>query len=148
MERPSSQGVTHPLLAWGQGEQAALDKLVPLVHAEFRRLARRHMGRERPGHTLQATALVNEVYLQLVDVRNVAWHDRVHFFAVSSTLMRRILVDFARSRRSLKRGGGAQNVTFDEGLIPSPKQGQDLVLLDDALNALAIIASSRKRSQD
>jgi len=145
MERPSSQGVTQLLLAWGHGEQAALDKLVPLVHAELKRLARRHMGRERPGHTLQATALVNEVYLQLVDVRNVAWHDRVHFFAVSSTLMRRILVDFARSRLYLKRGGGAQKVTFDEGLIPSPDQGHDLVLLDDALNALAIIDARKSR---
>ncbi len=145
MERPSSQGVTQLLLAWGQWEQAALDELVPLVHAELKGLARRHMGRERPGHTLQATALVNEVYLQLVDVRNVDWQDRVHFFAVSSTLMRRILVDFARSRHYLKRGGGAQKVTFDEARIPSPNQGQDLILLDDALNALAIIDPRKSR---
>ena len=103
------------------------------------------MGRERPGHTLQTTGLVNEVYLRLVDVSQVHWKDRVHFFAVSSHLMRRILVDFARSRRYLKRGGGAQKVTFDEALMPSPKRGQDLVLLDDALNALAQVDARKSR---
>jgi RNA polymerase sigma factor (TIGR02999 family) len=103
------------------------------------------MARERPGHTLQTSGLVNEVYLRLVDVNQVRWQDRVHFFAVSSQLMRRILVDFARSRRYLKRGGGAQKVTFDEALIPSPKRGQDLVLLDDALNALERVDARKSR---
>ena len=145
MERPPSQGVTQLLVAWTHGEQAALDQLVPLVHAELQRLAHRHMARERPGHTLQTTGLVNEVYLRLVDVKQVRWQDRVHFFAVSSQLMRRILVDFARSRRYLKRGGGAQKVTFDEALIPSPKRGQDLVLLDDALNALERVDARKSR---
>jgi len=145
MERSPSQGVTQLLVAWTHGEQAALDQLVPLVHAELQRLAHRHMARERPGHTLQTTGLVNEVYLRLVDVKQVRWQDRVHFFAVSSQLMRRILVDFARSRRYLKRGGGAQKVTFDEALIPSPKRGQDLVLLDDALNALERVDARKSR---
>ena len=145
MERSPSQGVTQLLVAWTHGEQAALDQLVPLVHAELQRLAHRHMARERPGHTLQTTGLVNEVYLRLVDVNQVRWQDRVHFFAVSSQLMRRILVDFARSRRYLKRGGGAQKVTFDEALIPSPKRGQDLVLLDDALNALERVDARKSR---
>ena len=145
MEKPPSQGVTQLLVAWTHGEQAALDKLVPLVHAELQRLAHRRMGRERPGHTLQTTALVNEVYLRLVDVKQVCWQDPAHFFAVSSQLMRRILVDFARSRRYLKRGGGAQKVTFDEALIPSPKRGQDLVQLDDALNALARVDARKSR---
>jgi RNA polymerase sigma factor (TIGR02999 family) len=103
------------------------------------------MARERPGHSLQTTGLVNEVYLRLVDVKQVRWQDRVHFFAVSSRLMRRILVDFARSRRYLKRGGGARKVTFDEGLIPSPGRGQDLVLLDDALNELARVDARKSR---
>jgi RNA polymerase sigma factor (TIGR02999 family) len=103
------------------------------------------MGREHPGHTLQTTALVNEVYLRLIDVNQVRWQDRVHFFAVSSQLMRRILVDFARSRRYLKRGGGAQKVIFDEALIPSPERGQDLVLLDDALNALERVDARKSR---
>ena len=145
MERSPSQGVTQLLVAWTHGEQAALDQLVPLVHAELQRLAHRHMARERPGHTLQTTGLVNEVYLRLVDVNQVRWQDRVHFFAVSSQLMRRILVDFARSRRYLKRGGGAQKVTFDEALIPSPKRGQDLLLLDDALNALERVDARKSR---
>jgi RNA polymerase sigma-70 factor, ECF subfamily len=145
MERPPSQGVTQLLVAWSRGEQAALDKLVPLVHAELKRLAHRRMGQERPGHTLQTTALVNEVYLKLIDVKHVRWQDRVHFFAVSSQLMRRILVDFARSRRYLKRGGGARRVTFVEELIPSAMRGQDLVQLDDSLNALAQFDARKSR---
>jgi RNA polymerase sigma-70 factor, ECF subfamily len=145
MERSSSQGVTQLLVAWSHGEQATLDKLVPLVHEELKRLAHRHMGRERPGHSLQTTGLVNEAYLRLIDVRQVRWQGRVHFFAVSSQLMRRILVDFARSRRYLKRGGGAQKVTFDEALLPSPKRGQDLILLDDSLNALSRVDARKSR---
>jgi RNA polymerase sigma factor (TIGR02999 family) len=103
------------------------------------------MYRERPGHTLQTTALVNEAYLRLTDARQVHWQNRAHFFAVSAQLMRRILVDFARSKNYLKRGGGAQKVTFDEALVRSPEQGQDLVALDDALTALAVIDERKSR---
>ena len=135
----SPQEVTGLLLAWSAGEQTAFEKLVPLVYAELRRVAHRYMGRERPGHSLQTTALVNEAYLRLIDARRVRWQNRAHFFAVSAQLMRRILVDFARSRQYLKRGGAAQKVSFDEGLVVSNEQGQDLVALDDALKALAAI---------
>jgi RNA polymerase sigma factor (TIGR02999 family) len=137
MAGPPSQRVTHLLVAWSQGEQAALEKLIPLVYAELRRIAHRYMHREHPGHTLQTTALVNEAYLRLIDASQVRWQDRAHFFAVSAQLMRRILVDFARSRRYLKRGGGAQNISFDEGLFVSSERGRDLVALDDAMNVLA-----------
>ena len=136
---PSTHAVTRLLLDWGRGDEAALEQLVPLVHDELRRVARRHMGHERPGHTLQATALVNEAYLRLIDVRQVKWQNRTHFFAMSARLMRRILVDFARSRHYQKRGGGAQKVTFDEGLVVSDERGQDLAALDDALAALALV---------
>ena len=145
MAGPASSEVTELLLAWSAGQQTALDQLVPLVHAELRRIARRYMYRERPGHTLQTTALVNEAYLRLTDARQVHWQNRAHFFAVSAQLMRRILVDFARSKNYLKRGGGAQKVTFDEALVRSPEQGQDLVALDDALTALAVIDERKSR---
>lgn len=145
MTAPSPQEVTGLLLAWSEGEQAAFEKLVPLVYAELRRVAHRYMGRERPGHSLQTTALVNEAYLRLIDVSRVRWENRAHFFAVSAQLMRRILVDFARSRQYLKRGGGAHKMSLDEGLVPSKEQGQDLVALDDALQALAVI--DRRKSQ-
>ena len=139
MAATSPQEVTGLLLAWSEGKEAAFEKLVPLVYAELRRVAHRYMGRERPGHSLQTTALVNEAYLRLIDARRVRWQNRAHFFAVSAQLMRRILVDFARSRQYLKRGGAAQKVSFDEGLVVSNEQGQDLVALDDALKALAAI---------
>ena len=145
MAATSPQEVTGLLLAWSEGEQAAFEKLVPLVYAELRRVAHRYMGRERPGHSLQTTALVNEAYLRLIDASRVRWQNRAHFFAVSAQLMRRILVDFARSRQYLKRGGAAQKVSFDEGLVVSKEQGQDLVALDDALNALAVI--DKRKSQ-
>jgi RNA polymerase sigma factor (TIGR02999 family) len=129
--------ITRLLIDWRGGDQAALEQLIPLVHDELRRLARRHMAHEHAGHTLQATALVNEAYVRLIDVRQVKWQDRAHFFAMSSRLMRRILVDFARSKGYQKRGGGAQKVSFDEALVVSQEPGQDLVALDDALNALS-----------
>lgn len=138
MTASSSRAVTELLLAWNQGEQAALERLVPLVYAELRRIAHRYMNRERRGHTLQTTELVNEAYLRLIDANQVRWQDRAHFFAISAQLMRRILVDFARSRRYLKRGGGAHRATFDEALFVSPAPGPDLVALDDALGALAV----------
>ena len=128
--------VTALLLAWGRGESAALDALLPLVHGELRQLARRHMRRERKNHTLQATALVNEAYLRLIDVKQVKWQNRAHFFAMAARMMRRILVDAARTKGSRKRGGGAQRVTLDDALIVSQEPAPDLVALDDALTAL------------
>lgn len=126
------------LRAWSDGDQSALDRLTPIVYDELHRLARRYMKRERPGHSLQTTALVNEAYMRLVDYERMHWQDRAHFFAVSSQLMRRILVDHAR-RHNLKRGGGVQYVTLEEAIIVGGDLGPDMVALDDALNALAQI---------
>jgi RNA polymerase sigma-70 factor, ECF subfamily len=125
------------LLAWGRGDQAAFDELVPLVHQELRRIARRHMAGEGAGHTLQPSALVNEAYVRLLDVKHVAWQNRAHFFAMAARVMRRILVESARARKFQKRGGGAQHVSLDEARLVFQQPGQDLVALDDALNALA-----------
>src|SRR5215475_707143 len=130
MTTPSPNEVTQLLLAWSQGDRSALDRLIPWVYAELRRLAHRYMGQERPGHTLQTTALVNEAYLRLIDASQVRWQNRAHFFAVSAQLMRRILVDFARSRNYLKRGGGAQQVVLDEAMLISQGPDIDVVLLD------------------
>ncbi len=134
---PPSHQVTRLLVDWRNGDQGALEQLIPLVHEELRRVARRHMAHERAGHTLQATALVNEAYVRLIDIRQVNWQDRAHFFAMSSRLMRRVLVDFARSKGYQKRGAGAQKISLDEALIVSAEPGADLVELDDALDALA-----------
>jgi RNA polymerase sigma factor (TIGR02999 family) len=136
MARTSVQEITQLLLAWGQGDEKALEKLMPLVHDELRRMARRYMNRQRPGHTLQTTALVNEAYLRLIDASQVRWQDRAHFFAVSAQLMRRILVDFARAKSNLKRGGGAQQLSLEEAMEVSNERAADLVALDDALKAL------------
>jgi len=127
------------LVAWGAGDQAALDQLIPLVHAELRRLAGGYMAGERPGHTLQASALVNEAYLRLFEIKKISWQNRAHFFAMSGRLMRRILVDHARARRNLKRGGGARHVSLDEALTVCGEKRQDLIALDDALTGLAVI---------
>src|SRR5215210_2555085 len=127
------------LLAWGRGDETALDQLIPLVHDELRRLARRHMAGERAGHTLQATALVNEAYLRLIEVNQVRWQNRAHFFAMAARLMRRILVDAARARGYQKRGAGAVVVSLEEDLIVPIEPGHDLVALDDALTALAAV---------
>ena len=132
-----AQRVTELLLAWGDGDQTALEQLIPLVHAELRRIAARYMARERAGHTLQPTALVNEVYLKLVDVERVRWQNRAHFLAVAARLMRRILVDFARSRRYRKRGGEVEHVAFDESAVIDVGRGHDMLALDDALDELA-----------
>ena len=129
--------VTGLLLAWGKGDEAAFQQLVPLVERELHRIAKRCMAGERAGHSLQATALVNEAYLRLIDVQQIKWQDRAHFLAMSARLMRRILVDWARSKQYQKRGGGAVKVTMDEGLAVVGERGQDLVALDDALQALA-----------
>ena len=137
MTASSSHTVTQLLRAWRQGDAAALDRLVPVVYQKLRRLARHHMAGQRPGHTLQATALVNEAYMRLIDCEQVNWKDRAHFFAISAQMMRRVLVEFARSRQYQKRGAGARKTSLDEGVIASPQRGQDLVALDDALQALA-----------
>jgi RNA polymerase sigma factor (TIGR02999 family) len=133
------------LLAWGDGDPEALNELVPLVQNELRQLARRHLRRERAGHTLQATALVNEAYLRLIEIKRVRWQNRAHFFAMASRVMRRILVDAARARGYQKRGGGAEHVSLDEALVVSNQPSHDLVALDDALNALA--AFDARKSQ-
>ena len=125
------------LLAWGGGDQAAFEALLPLVHDELRQIARRYMGKERQGHTLQPTALVNEAYLRLIEVKRMQWQNRAHFFAMAARVMRRILVNAALSRGYQKRGGGAQRVTLDEGLAISGEMPPDLVALDEALTALA-----------
>ena len=129
--------ITQLLLAWGSGEEEAFDKLAPMVYAELHSLARRYMAGERSGHTLQTTALVNEAYLRLVDTSRVQWQNRAHFFAVSAQLMRRILVDFARSRHYAKRGGAAQRLSLDEAPPIAVERGADLIALDDALTALS-----------
>jgi RNA polymerase sigma factor (TIGR02999 family) len=126
-------------LAWNLGDADALDALMPLVHEELRRLAGHYMKGERSGHTLQATALVNEVYLRLIEIDRVQWQNRAHFFAIASRLMRRILVDAARSRGYQKRGGGVPTVSLDGTLDISQEPGADLVALDDALNTLSIL---------
>ena len=145
MDQASREEVTGLLQAWSGGDQAALDKLMPLVYAELHRLAKRYMGHEHAGHSLQTSALVNEAYLRLVDAHGVRWQNRAHFFAVSAQIMRRILVDFARSRQNLKRGGGALQVTLDEGLIISPESGVDLLALDEALDKLAVLNPRQSR---
>ena len=132
----SSAEVTQLLLAWSAGDELAFEQLVPIVYRELHRIARRHMAGERPGHTLQTSALVNEAYLRLVDSRQVHWQNRVHFFSMSAQLMRRILVDFARRRHYLKRGGGAVAVTLHDELAVSAGQTNELVAIDDALKAL------------
>ena len=142
---PQLGEVTRLLLAWTDGDAAALNELLPIVHAELRRLARRYMARERPGHTLQPTALVNEVYVRLVDLQRVQWQNRAQFAAVCARLMRRILVDAARSRRSAKRGAKVALVSFDERLAPQPGRQDELLALDDALNRLA--ETGPRRSQ-
>jgi RNA polymerase sigma factor (TIGR02999 family) len=127
------------LQAWGRGDQGALDQLIPLVYDELHRLAHQYMLREPAGHMLQTTALVNEAYLRLIDASQVKWQNRAHFFAISASLMRRILVDFARSRRYKKRRASSLNaqIDFDRGQILQPQPGADVIALNDALNALA-----------
>jgi len=138
-EIPSKVEVTQLLKAWGQGDDRALERLTPLVEDELHRMAHRCMARENPGHTLQTTALVNEVYLRLIDIHAVTWQDRAHFFAMSARLMRRVLTDFARSRNYQKRGGGAVQVSLDEGLLLVPEKNADILALDEALTRFAAL---------
>ncbi len=145
MATPSGHEITKLLQAWGAGDQEALGKLVPLVYGELHRLAGRYMAGEQSGPTLQTTALVNELYLRLVDIRQTSWEDRAHFFAVCAQAMRHILIDLARSRRALKRGGPAIRVSLDENPVVSREPGGDLLALDDALNRLAAFEARKSR---
>ena len=145
MDRVTPQEVTQLLVAWGQGETGALEQLMPLVYEKLRSLAHHYMAGERPGHTLQATALVNETYLKLIDSRRIRWQDRVHFFAVSAQLMRRVLVDSARARRAKKRGEGAVAVSLNEEALVSPARELDLIALDEALERLTEVDPRKSR---
>jgi RNA polymerase sigma factor (TIGR02999 family) len=137
MSGGSCKDVTTLLLDWGKGDAGALDQLAPLVYDELRRIAAYHLRRERPDHTLQSTALVHEVYLKLIDQRRVQWHDRDHFFAVASQIIRRILVSHARAHKAAKRGAGAPRLLFDEVIGLPGGDSADLVALDDALQSLS-----------
>ena len=145
MAAPASSEVTGLLRAWGRGDEDALQKLMPLVYDQLHAAARRYMAGERAGHTLQTTALIHETYLRLVDIRHVEWQDRAHFLAVCAQLMRRILIDFARSRGYQKRGGAAPHVSFDEQLVVSAEPDFNLVALDDALNRLAQVDERKSK---
>ena len=138
-------GITQLLVAWGHGDEAALNRMIPLVHLELQQIARRCMREERGGHSLQPTALVNEAYLRLVDVQQMNWQNRAHFLAMAARLMRRILVDHARSKGCDKRGGGAARITLDDALVVPNEPGRDLVALDDALEALAHVDERKSR---
>jgi RNA polymerase sigma factor (TIGR02999 family) len=137
LTRPPQHQITELLAEWSEGNQSALDELYPLVYEELHRLARRYMSRERKGHTLQTTALINEAYVRLVDQKNVRWANRSHFFAISAQIMRRILIDHARRHGYAKRGGGAQQVSLEEVAMIAPNPGSELVRLDEALKILA-----------
>ena len=141
----SSHEVTELLVDWGRGNQAALDQLMPLVYAELHRLAHQYLNKERSGHTLQTSALVNEAFVKLVDQRDVHWQNRAHFYGIAAQLMRRILVDYARHRHSQKRGGEAQQVELDEAMILSPERAAEVIALDGALKELAEIDARKSQ---
>jgi RNA polymerase sigma-70 factor (ECF subfamily) len=142
---PEQHQITQLLAEWSEGNQSALDELYPLVYKELHRLARRYMSRERKGHTLQTTALINEAYVRLVDQRNVRWANRSHFFAISAQIMRRILIDHARRHAYAKRGGGAQQVSLEEAATVTPDLSSELVRLDEALKSLAEMDARRSQ---
>ena len=145
MSAASTAEITRLLQAWSAGDAAALERLAPLIYGDLRRMARRQMQRERSGNTLQTTALVHEAYLRLVDVKNVHWQDRAHFFAIAGQMMRRILVEAARARGAGKRGGGATRVNLDESIDAVPTRGSELLRLDEALDALAQLDPRKAR---
>lgn len=145
MDTASNHEVTRLLKAWTGGDEQALEKLTPLVYRQLHQIAQRFMGREHSGHTLQTTALVNEAYLRLVDCGQVNWQDRAHFLAVSAQLMRRILIDFARSRGYLKRGGAAPHISLEEAPSLCDEPDMNLVALDDALKALAAVDGRKSK---
>jgi len=139
------EDVTTLLLAWNNGDRQALDRLMPIIYTELRRLARRHMQSENPGHTLQATALVNDLYMHLIDQRRVNWQNRAHFFGAAAHIIRRILVDHARARGRLKRGGEGLKVEWDEAIKASQPKQVDLIVLDEALKRLAALDPQQSR---
>jgi RNA polymerase sigma factor (TIGR02999 family) len=145
MPTSDTHEVTNLLLAWSAGDSSALDRLAPLVQSELHRLARRYMRRERAGHTLQTTALINEVYLRLIDAKKISWQSRAHFYAMASRLMRHVLVDCARERHYLKRGAGALHVSFDKTLIVSAPDNLDILAVDEALTEFAKIDERKAR---
>lgn len=145
MAESSPHEVTQLLADWSQGNQAALDKLMPLVEAELHRLAHHYMSRERAGHTLQTTALVDEAYLRLAGQKNIDWQNRAHFFGIAARLMRQILVDYARKRQFAKRGGNPQHVSLDEAAFVAQERASELIALDDALRALANLSPEQSR---
>jgi RNA polymerase sigma factor (TIGR02999 family) len=142
---PTPHSVTQLLLDWNRGDSEALDKLIPIVYAELHLRAARYLRRERPGHTLQTTALIHEAYLRLVEQRQVRWQNRAHFFAIAAHLMRRILVDHARGRDAAKRGGADIRVTLDDALAASAGRDVNLIALDEALTRLAEIDARQSR---
>jgi RNA polymerase sigma factor (TIGR02999 family) len=145
MDAPSvsQRRVTELLVRWSEGDNAALAELTPLVYEELRRIAHHHLSRQRPGHTLQTTALVNEAYLRLADQTNPQWQNRAHFFAVAARAMRQILVSYARSQRSQKRGGGALKIELDEAALISPEESKEIVDLHEALEQLSTLDSRK-----
>lgn len=145
MSTMSPQEVTQLLADWAKGDSSALDKLFPLVHGELRRIARRQMSQERPGHTLQATALVNEAYMKIAGQKGFEWHNRSHFFAVCAQVMRHVLIDHARAHARDKRGGGAIQVSLNEAAVMVKEQAADFVALDDALQELEIVDQQKAR---
>jgi RNA polymerase sigma factor (TIGR02999 family) len=145
MGPPSSRDITGILQAWGRGDNEALQKLVPMVYEDLHAAARRYMAHERPGHTLQTTALIHETYLRLVDVRQVKWQNRAHFFAMCAQLMRRILIDFARSRNYKKRGGAVPRLDFDKALLVTSEPDTDVLAIDEALKRLAAMDARKSR---
>jgi len=145
MKTTSSMEVTQWLIAWGDGDQAALGKLIPVVYQELHRMAARYMRHENPGHTLQTSGLVHEAYLKLVNQKNVRWQNRAHFFGIAAQLMRRILVDHARKHARLKRGGGVQTLSLDETAIVSRDRAAEFIALDDALTCLAKMDPNKSR---
>ena len=139
------EDLTKMLIQWSEGDRDALDRLMPIIYDELRRIAKRHFRRERPDNTLQPTALVNEVYIRLVDQKGVSWQSRAHFFGIAARLMRQILVDYARKRHFAKRGGNAIQVSLDEAAIVSGERAAEMIALDEALNDLAEIAPEQSR---
>ncbi len=146
MTAPSASEVSQLLISWGQGDESALDKLLPLVYDELRKIAHYQMAREKPGHTLQTTALINEVYLRLIGAVGVSWQDRAHFLALSATLMRRVLVDHARGRGRVKRGGAMTKISLDDSLAVPVGQDADIIALDDALSSLAAVDARKAKT--
>lgn len=145
MESEPQEEITQLLVAWGEGDKQAFDRLMPYVYGELRRLAHAYMRRQRTDHTLQTTALVNEAYMRLIDSSQIRWQDRNHFFAMSARLMRRILVDFARAKNAQKRGGGDHKVTLDEEMPVEERKEADLLALDEALTRLAEMDERQSR---